>query len=135
MAGSNPYLKDKPPAGPKKKYLLTLLNENKAIEVDPAKIPYGETGNPGSILDVLMAHGISIDHACGGVCACATCHVYVKEGLDACSPATDSEQDMVDLAPDLRPYSRLSCQVVPTGEKDISVEIPSWNRNLTREGH
>lgn len=134
MAGSNPYLKNTPPAPPKKKYNLVLTNESKVIEVDPEKIPYGETGNPGSIIDILLAHGIEVDHACGGVCACATCHVYVKEGLGSCSEATDGENDMLDLAPDLRPNSRLACQCVPSGTQDITVEIPSWNRNYVKEG-
>src|SRR5205823_5162399 len=109
-------------------------NHDKTVEVDPARIPYGATGLPGSVLDIALNNGVDIDHACGGVCACATCHVYVKEGLETCSPATENEMDMLDMAPDLKPNSRLSCQCVPNGTTDIKVEVPSWNRNLVREG-
>ena len=132
MGGTNPYITT-PSAKTQKKYRITFANENKTIEVDPSKIPFGETGLPGSILDIALNHGIAIDHACGGVCACATCHVYVKKGLPSCSKAIDSEEDMLDMAPDLKPESRLSCQCIPSGDEDIVVEIPSWNRNLIKE--
>jgi len=134
MGGTNPYIKTPQSQPPKKKYKITFANYNKTVEVDPAKVPYGGTGLPGSILDVALNHGVDIDHACGGVCACSTCHVYVKEGLQSCPEASESEMDMLDLAPDLKPNSRLSCQCVPTGDSDITVEIPAWNRNLIREG-
>lgn len=134
MGGTNPYLKSATPQPPKKKYKVTFTNNNQVIEVDPAKVPFTGTGNPGSILDIALAHGIDIDHACGGVAACSTCHVYIKEGLSTCPDAAEEELDMLDLAPDLKPSSRLSCQCVPSGDQDIVVEIPDWNRNLAREG-
>lgn len=87
-----------------------------------------------SILDIALSNGIEIDHACGGVVACSTCHVHIKQGFHTCSEAEEAELDMLDLAPDLKPNSRLACQCVPNGELDITVEIPSWNRNLVREG-
>ena len=133
MGGTNPYIKQPSITKPEKKFRITFVNENKTIEIDPAQIPFGETGLPGSILDIALNHGISMDHACGGVCACSTCHVYVREGLESCSEATDSEQDMLDLAPDLKPNSRLACQCIASGKRDIVSEIPSWNRNLIKE--
>ena len=48
--------------------------------------------------------------ACGGVCGCSTCHVYVKQGLGDLSPAEDREEDIMDKAFDVRPNSRLGCQ-------------------------
>jgi len=134
MGGTNPYIKTAAPERASKKYKITFVNLNKTIEVDPSKA-YSETGLPGSILSIALAEGIDIDHACGGVCACSTCHVWVRSGLSSCSEATDPENDMLDLAPDLKPSSRLSCQCVPNGNEDITIEIPSWNRNLVREGH
>lgn len=107
---------------------------NQVVEVDPSKLPYGDTGLPGSLLDIALHHGISLDHACGGVCACSTCHVFVKSGMESCSEAEDSELDLVDAAPGNSMESRLSCQCVPDGEKDLVVEIPGWNRNLAKEG-
>ena len=78
-------------------------------------------------------HGIEIDHACGGVCACSTCHVIVREGFDTLNEASEDEEDMLDQAPGLELTSRLSCQSVPTGSKNLVVEVPDWNRNHARE--
>ena len=133
MGGTNPYIKKPDIERPQKKFRVTFTNRGKTVEVAPEKIPYGETGLPGSILDIALAHGLDIDHACGGVVACSTCHVYVKRGLESCSEATENELDMLDLAPALKHNSRLSCQCVPNGEVDLEVEVPEWNRNLVRE--
>lgn len=138
MAGQNPYISEQNIKLPQKKYTLTIIDEQKkqhVIEIDPAKIPYEDHGLPGSILDICMAHGIELDHACGGVCACSTCHVVVKEGSETCNEATEDEDDQLEEAYGLTSKSRLGCQCVPNGEKNVTVEIPSWNRNLAREGH
>ena len=58
------------------------------MEVDPAEIPYDHNGLPGSILDIASGFQQGLDHACGGVCACSTCHVIVHEGLESCNEAT-----------------------------------------------
>jgi 2Fe-2S ferredoxin len=47
-------------------------------------------GLPGSILDIALANGIDIDHSCGGVCACSTCHCIVREGDSTLSDMTDA---------------------------------------------
>ena len=53
-----------------------------------------------------------IEAECGGACACATCHVYVDEGWkDKVGPPEPMEEDMLDFASDVRPTSRLSCQI------------------------
>jgi len=116
------------------KYSITFLPMNKTIEVDPADPPYNEHVTPGSILDIALKNNIELDHACGGVGACSTCHVIVKQGFDACNKLSDEEDDRLDDAYSLTPYSRLGCQCVPNGTQDIVVEIPEWNRNLSREG-
>jgi 2Fe-2S ferredoxin len=108
---------------------------NVTVEVDPEKLPYGDHGLPGSILDIALGSGVNLDHACGGVCACATCHVVVREGFQTLSEPTDEEQDQLDEAPGVKPTSRLACQAVPSGKADIVVEVPEWNRNLVQEGH
>lgn len=133
MGGTNPYIEKPKVEKASRRFKITFSNLGKTIEVDPNG-PSSGTGLSGSVLDIALAAGIDIDHACGGVCACSTCHVWIKEGLETCSQPTDAENDMLDLAPDLKPNSRLSCQCVPTGERDLVVEIPSWNRNLVREG-
>ena len=85
----------------------------RVIEFDPAKAPFQHDGRPGSILDVLLGHGVPLEHACGGSCACTTCHVVVKPRQQTSSPtAEEDEEDMLDKAPGLTPTSRLGCQAV-----------------------
>jgi 2Fe-2S ferredoxin len=63
---------------------------------------------------------------CGGSCSCATCHVYVSEGwFDRLPPPALDENDMLDTAHDLKPTSRLSCQIKVTAELDgLTVTTP-----------
>jgi 2Fe-2S ferredoxin len=133
MGGTNPYLKSTAAGRPTQTYHLTFRPEDERIEVDPARVPYGRTGQPGSILDVALAHGVELDHACGGVLACSTCHVIVRAGVESCGEPSEDELDMLEKAPGLEPNSRLGCQCVPNGTCDVEVEIPQWNRNLVRE--
>ncbi|UCD28860.1 MAG: 2Fe-2S iron-sulfur cluster binding domain-containing protein [Planctomycetota bacterium] len=119
---------------PTQNYKITFQPMNRTVEVDPADLPYGNHGLAGSILDIALKHGIQIEHACGGVCACSTCHVIIKQGFNACHRPTEDEEDKLDDAYGLKPQSRLACQCVPDGTKDIVVEIPEWNRNLAKEG-
>src|SRR5580692_6726253 len=112
---------------------VTFANTGKTVEFEHGKLPYDEHGKPESILDVAMNFGIQLEHACGGSCACTTCHVIVKEDTDnALSPPDDDELDRLDMAPGLTRHSRLGCQAVVTG--GVVVEIPSWNINYIREG-
>ena len=55
--------------------------------------------------------------------------------FDKLPPPTEEEEDMLDNAPGLTPTSRLACQAVPDGTRDIVVEVPEWNRNLVKEEH
>jgi 2Fe-2S ferredoxin len=116
---------------------VTFLNidgkgASKTVEFEQGKLPYDDHGKPESLLDIAMNFNIHLEHACGGSCACTTCHVWVKEGLNNLSEAEEDELDRVELAPDLRPSSRLGCQAVVTG--DVTVEVPTWNRNYVSEG-
>jgi 2Fe-2S ferredoxin len=112
---------------------LTILPEGRTLEWESGELPYGEHGKPESVLDVCMHFGIHLEHACGGSCACTTCHVVVKDGTDSnLSEMEDDEADRLEMAPGLTLHSRLGCQAVITG--DVVVEIPSWNRNYVSEG-
>ncbi|MEC4674030.1 MAG: 2Fe-2S iron-sulfur cluster-binding protein [Nitrospirota bacterium] len=137
MGGSNPYIEPIETQAATQPFSVTFKTpeENLVVQVDPSKIPYGPTGQPGSILDIAMGAGLDVEHACGGVCACSTCHVIVREGLDTCSEATDDELDQLDEAPAITLQSRLACQCVPDGTQNLVVEIPEWNKNLVKEGH
>ena len=138
MGGSNPYIEKPEVELPTQQYSVTFITPDKQtikVQVDPAKIPYGATGLPGSLLDIALANGVDLEHSCGGVCACSTCHVIVKQGLETCSEGTDDEYDQLDEAPVITLQSRLGCQCVPNGTKDVVVEIPAVNKNLVKEGH
>ena len=63
-----------------------------------------------SILEASQKAHAQVGSACGGVCACSTCHVYVKQGLDDLSDASDREEDILDKAFDVKANSRLGCQ-------------------------
>lgn len=85
-----------------------------------------------SICDTLLDHGIDIEHACGKVGACTTCHVIVSEGFASLNEVDDNEDDMLDRAWGLQPNSRLSCQAI-IGGTDLVVEIPLYSLNLAKE--
>lgn len=135
MGGSNPYNEQVEVQRPTKKYSITFMPMNRVVEVDPDELPYSREGFPGSILEIAVGHDIDIDHACGGVCACSTCHVIVREGFESCQTATEDEEDMLDTAPGIEITSRLGCQAVPDGSANLVVEIPEWNRNHAKESH
>ena len=135
MGGTNPYIKPVEAKLPTKPYTITFQPMNVKVEVDPKKLPYSREGQKGSILEIALGNGIEIDHACGGVCACSTCHVIVRKGFETIPEANEDEEDQLDNAPGLTPQSRLSCQSVPDGSTDLIVEVPSWNRNMVKEEH
>ena len=113
---------------------ITFQPMNKVIEVDLDRMPYKDHGLPGSFLDIALNHGLHLEHACGGNCACTTCHVVVKQGKELLSAAKDDELDRLDMAADLQLDSRLGCQAVIERPGEIVVEIPAWNRNYVSEG-
>ena len=89
-----------------------------------------ETG--ANLARALLANGVKIQHACEFNCACATCHVIVKEGFESLGEPSDDEYDQLDNAFGATSESRLACQTV-MGDKDITIEIPKNNRNLVNE--
>jgi ferredoxin, 2Fe-2S len=114
---------------------VTILPAGETYEFDLDTMPYDGHGKPKSFLDVAENFGFHLEHACGGSCACTTCHVVVKQGAEFLSEMDDDEADRLDMAADLQLTSRLGCQAVLTSnEADIVIEIPSWNRNYVSEG-
>ena len=102
------------------------------VQCDLATLPWARHGLPGSLLDIALNFGIAVEHACGGNCACTTCHVIVKSGAGNLSGMDDQEADRLDTAWDVGPDSRLACQAVVTG--DVVCEVPAYNRNYVQEG-
>jgi 2Fe-2S ferredoxin len=85
-----------------------------------------------SICDVLLEHGIEIEHACEKSCACTTCHVVVREGYNALRPPEEEEEDLLDKAWGLEATSRLSCQA-RVGDADLVIHIPRYTINMVSE--
>src|SRR3569832_1056082 len=75
-----------------------------------------------SILDVALDNHIDLEHNCGGNCACTTCHVIIREGMNHLAELDEDEEDRLDTAEGLTLTSRLGCQARSKG--DVVVEIP-----------
>jgi len=93
--------------------IVRYLKEGKEVEV-----PVGA-----SILQASQESGMPEGYACGGVCACSTCHVYVKKGGELLSEMEDDENDILDKAFDVRSTSRLGCQAKIERDGVVEVEI------------
>lgn len=76
-----------------------------------------------SILKAAQQAGAPEGSACGGVCACSTCHVYVEEGGELLSEASEDEEDILDKAFDVRMSSRLGCQAKFQRDGVVAVRI------------
>jgi ferredoxin, 2Fe-2S len=114
------------------KVTFIIDGEAQTVEFDRGRVPYSNHGRPGSLLDVAKAFSVPLEHACGGNCACTTCHVIVKAGAQNLSEMEDDEIDRLDTAWDLTPDSRLACQAVVSG--DVVCELPMYTRNYVQEG-
>ncbi|KAK7713968.1 mitochondrial matrix iron-sulfur protein [Botryosphaeria dothidea] len=92
-----------------------------------------EVADGDNLLDIAQANDIEMEGACGGSCACSTCHVIVEDSdmYDQMEEPDDDENDMLDLAFGLTETSRLGCQVKMNKELDgLRVKLPSMTRNL-----
>lgn len=102
---------------------VELCPDGAVIEAEPGE----------SICDSLLKNDIEIEHACEKSCACTTCHVIVREGLESLNEAEETEEDLLDKAWGLEPQSRLSCQAL-VADTPLVVEIPRYTINMAREG-
>ena len=85
-----------------------------------------------SVLEIAHRNHVDVEGACEGSLACSTCHVVV-EGVwfDKLAPASEDEEDMLDLAFGLTHTSRLGCQIIITEELDgLTVSLPAGTRNM-----
>ncbi|KAL8998906.1 MAG: hypothetical protein Q9169_002125 [Polycauliona sp. 2 TL-2023] len=86
-----------------------------------------------NLMDIAQSEDLEMEGACGGSCACSTCHVIVEnpDKYDAMPEPSDDENDMLDLAFGLTETSRLGCQVKMSKEIDgVKIRLPSMTRNL-----
>jgi 2Fe-2S ferredoxin len=74
-----------------------------------------------SLLDIALSHDISIQHACGGFCACTTCHCEVIEGMNSLADAEDDELERLEALEERTEKSRLACQSKVRG--DVTVRV------------
>ena len=92
-----------------------------------------EVSDGSNLLDIAQANDLEMEGACGGSCACSTCHVIVEDQdmYDKMEEPTDDENDMLDLAFGLTETSRLGCQIKMSKELDgLRVKLPSMTRNM-----
>lgn len=112
------------PLADRKLYKVTFLRKGEepvTVDYEPGVTPYHEHGREGSLLDIAINYGIDLQHACGGNCACTTCHVIVKQGEENLTEMEEDEEDRLYMADGLTLHSRLGCQVIVKG--DVTVEI------------
>ncbi len=103
---------------------ITFIPDGISIDVAPGT----------SILEAAKKCHAQVGYACGGVCACSTCHVYVKLGRDSLTEQSEKEEDILDKAFDVRPSSRLGCQARVAGD-DLTVEITPESRKAWFDEH
>lgn len=114
------------------KVTFIIDGESQTVEFEHGQLPYSNHGKPESFLDVAKNFHVPLEHACGGSCACTTCHVIIREGDQHLSEMQDDESDRLDTAWGLTARSRLGCQAVITG--DVVCELPMYTRNYVQEG-
>jgi len=87
-----------------------------------------------SILEVTEDNDIHLNHNCGEVCACSTCHIYVEKGDESLAEITDREEDFIDKATNPTLESRLGCQCIILDENaDLEVTIPDQSGIIGHE--
>jgi ferredoxin, 2Fe-2S len=87
-----------------------------------------------SILEITEEEDIHLNHNCGGVCACSTCHIYIHKGEDQLEEISDKEEDFIDRAINPRLESRLACQcIILQEDSELIVEIPDQKRIIGHE--
>lgn len=81
-----------------------------------------------SVLDIALENNIELQHNCGGVCGCSTCHIYVTQGMEHLPEISEKEEDFIDRAVNPRIESRLACQCELHG--DIEIRVPDQSQFL-----
>jgi 2Fe-2S ferredoxin len=108
-------------------YSLKINFEQKGLET----VTLNDVKSGESLLEVILDAGIELHHNCGAVCACSTCHLYVKKGMEFLEELSDKEEDFIDRALIPRIESRLGCQcVIQEGSGEIEVTLPDHTQFL-----
>ena len=107
---------------------VTIYNPRGEKEAE-GEVPAGTT-----LLEASTKLGAHHGSACGGVCACSTCHCWVKKGFASLTDMEDGEADYLDRAYDVKPYSRLGCQAQLDGE-DVTYQITEESERTWYDEH
>jgi len=87
-----------------------------------------------SILEIAEDNDVHLNHNCGAVCACSTCHIYVDSGEEFLEEISDKEEDFIDRAINPRLESRLGCQsVILKEDAVVEVTIPNQDQIIGHE--
>ena len=142
----HPYLSTRPSDAPQARrrvrypppvlHSVLTARRRKVTIIDQQSIPHEfKVADGDNLLDIAQDGELEMEGACGGSCACSTCHVIVEDSsyYDKMPELDDDENDMLDLAFGLTETSRLGCQVKMTKELDgVVVRLPSMTRNLQK---
>lgn len=97
------------------KYIFEDGSDPREVQIEPVY----------TVLEAALLNDIKLNHNCGGVCACSTCHVYIEKGMETLPETTEKEEDFIDRARDPRLNSRLSCQCdLMVDETYVEVIVP-----------
>jgi len=108
-------------------YSLKINFEQKGLE----SVTLQDVKADESLLEVLLEAGIELHHNCGGVCACSTCHIYIKSGAAHIAELSDKEEDFIDRAVNPRIESRLGCQcILASGTGQLEITVPDQTQFL-----
>jgi 2Fe-2S ferredoxin len=107
---------------------VTIYNPRGELEAE-GEVPAGT-----SLLHASTQLGAKHGSACGGVCACSTCHCWVKKGFESLSDMEDGEADYLDRAYDVKPYSRLGCQA-QLDDQDVVYQITEESEKTWYDEH
>jgi len=107
---------------------VTIYNPRGELEAE------GEVPEGISLLEASAQLGAHHGSACGGVCACSTCHCWVKKGFESLDEMGDCEADILDRAYDVKPYSRLGCQA-HLDHQDLVLQITEESENTWYDEH
>jgi 2Fe-2S ferredoxin len=111
--------------------IIKFSFENKNLAPVEVKASIGD-----NLSEIADDNDIHINHNCGRVCACSTCHVYILKGEEFLAEISDREEDFIDRATNPRINSRLSCQCELTEDsKDLIIEVlvPDQSRIIGHE--
>lgn len=107
---------------------VTVYNPRGELEAE------GEVDPGLSLLEASVKLGAKHGSACGGVCACSTCHCWVKKGFESLSEMEDGEADILDRAYDVKSVSRLGCQA-KIDHQDLVVQITEESEKTWYDEH